>query len=172
MKLIFKCTSFETGHEMLHLLSSILLQFECLANDLEREFANDMLTRKIGEGPYGRDGYSIRDRFGQVIDEMLLASLAIAKNVGIDEHEFREAIDEVIGDSRIFDGQYDRYTHPGPLGPLESPKGTWWDNAPVAEPSEELLTLEKGRKRWWKPSEKKQDDEHRPRGKTGNGKRF
>ncbi len=141
----------ETGQELLGLLSGILLQFECLTADLEREFGNDVLTQKIGEGLLnGRVKYSLRDRFGLILDGLLNTSLEIAHKVGIDAHEFREAIDEVIGDSRVFDGQYDRYTCLGPLGPLESPKGTWWDNAPVVEVSEESLTLEKGDKRWWK----------------------
>ncbi len=154
MKVILKHTSTETGHRMLTLLSHTLVDLEGMANDLEREFGKDVLNRKIGELAEGSEcRYSLRDRFGSILDGLLLASLDIAGNVGIDDRQFREAIDQVIGDSRIFDGEYDQYSVAGPLGPLPPPdEHTWWDNAPVVKPPPpEQWTLEKGQKRWWRP---------------------
>jgi len=43
------------------------------------------------------------------------------------------AIDEVVGDSRIYDGEYDTYTS--------------------IYASVDTLELDKGYKRWWKPRE-------------------
>ena len=117
---------------MLDTIESIIVQLECMNIDLEHEFGDDILIKKIGKG--FKDGtckYSLRDRYGYICDRLLNTSLSIAQSLGVEEMEFRLAIDEVVGDSRIYDGEYDSYI--------------------ASSPSEDLLELEKGSKRWWKP---------------------
>lgn len=132
MKMLSDSKAKSIGQELIDLISSIILNFEGMNNDLQDKFGNDILTKKIGEG--FRDGkykYSLRDRYGSICDEVLNTSLSIADKLGIEGSEFRKAIDEAIGDSPVYDGEYDSYSAP--------------------YPSDELLELNKGLKRWWKP---------------------
>lgn len=132
MKIISGSKVTEKAQEMLDTIANIILQLECINSDLEHEFGDEILTKKIGEG--FKDGackYSLRDRYGAICDRLLNTSLSIAQSLGVDEKKFRLAIDEVVGDSRIYNGEYDTYS--------------------AISPSEESLELEKGFKRWWKP---------------------
>jgi hypothetical protein len=132
MKIISGSKATEKGQEILDTIASIILQLKCINNDLEHEFGDDVLTKKIGEGfKNGSCKYSLRDRYGVICDRLLNTSLSIAQDLGIDEKEFRLAIDEAVGDSRIYNGEYDTYS--------------------AISPSEESLELEKGIKRWWRP---------------------
>ena len=133
MKVILKSQTLKIANELLDIISSTIMAFESITADLEDEFGNEILNKKIGEG--FRDGefrYSLRDRYGGLCDQLLNCSLTIAKLVGVEESGFRKAVDERIGNSRIYDGEYDMYF--------------------ATEPSIELLELDKGSKRWWKPS--------------------
>jgi len=77
---------------------------------LEDEFGNDILTKKIGIGfKEGTCKYSLRDRYGDMCDRLLNTCLTIAQSLGFEGNEFGQAINEVVGDSRIYDGEYDRY---------------------------------------------------------------
>ncbi len=130
MKIILQPAEIE--REMLGLLSRILVMFEGLTIDLEHEFGDDVLIRKIGEGFLdGRMKYSLRDRFGLILTDLLNTSMELAQNVGIRDREFRQAIDEVIGESRVYDGQYDVWSG--------------------LSPSLESMEVDRGHKRWWKP---------------------
>lgn len=132
MKIISGSESTKKTQEMLDTIESIIVQLECMNSDLEHEFGDDILTKKIGKG--GKAGtwkYSLRDRYGAICDRLLNTSLSIAQTLGVEEKEFRLAIDKAVGDSRIYDGEYDSYI--------------------ASSPSEDSLELEKGSKRWWKP---------------------
>jgi hypothetical protein len=132
MKLITESKSGKIGQEMLDLIESIIVKLECLNNDLQYEFGNDILNKKIGEGfNEGACKYSLRDRYGSLLDKLLNTSLSIAKSIGVNETDFRNAIDELIGDSKIYNGEYDSYCS-------------------CTLPSEESLELDKGSMRWWK----------------------
>ncbi len=132
MKVLSEAKVTKIAQEMLDLISSTIVNLECMNNDVEHEFGNDILTKKIGKG--FKDGtcqYSLRDRYGAICDRLLCTGLTIAKSLSVDEKEFRQAINEIVGNSRIYDGEYDSY-----IG---------------LSPSEELMELNRGSKRWWKP---------------------
>ena len=134
MRIIFGSESNKIAQEMLDTFSSVLLWLRCMTSDMEHEFGCDILTKKIGEA--ARDDtikYSLRDRYGAICDRLLNTSLSVVKSLGVNEREFRMAIDEVVGDSRIYDGEYDTYTS--------------------IYASVDTLELDKGYKRWWKPRE-------------------
>lgn len=98
-----------------------------LNNDLRSHFGEDIINVKLTNNKYR---YSARDRFGSIFDKMLNSMLDISKHVGINERDFRESIEEVIGDNPIYDGEYDMYLS--------------------VTPSEEPY-LETGIKHWWRP---------------------
>ena len=131
MKAISESKVEKIAQEMLDLISSTILNLECMNVDMEHEFGNDILNKKIGEGfKGGACRYSLRDRYGAICDKLLSASLTIAKSLRIDENEFRQAIDEIVGNSRIYDGEYVSY-----IG---------------LSPSADSMELNRGSKRWWK----------------------
>ena len=131
MKIIVGSEGTKKAQEMLDTVSGVLMDLGCMTSDLEHEFGDDILTKKIGEGFMGGQcKYSLRDRYGSICDRLLGISLSIAQSLGVKEREFRMAIDEVVGDSRIYNGEHDTYS--------------------AISASEETLELEKGSKRWWK----------------------
>lgn len=132
MRLISNIQADEIGEEMLNLIESMIVNLECLNSDLEYEFGGEILTKKIGEGfNNGTCKYSLRDRYGRICDELLNTSFTIAHTLGVKDKEFRNAIDEVVGNSRVYDGEYDSYSS--------------------LSPSEESLEIDRGSRRWWKP---------------------
>ena len=67
MKIISGSEVTERAQEMLDTIASIILQLEGMNNDLEHEFGDEILTKKIGKGV--KDGackYSLRDRYGEL----------------------------------------------------------------------------------------------------------
>ena len=132
MKIITESKATKIAQDLLDLISSTIIDFECMTSDLEKQFGEDILTRKIGEGfKDGRFKYSLRDRYGAICDRLLNTSLTIAMILGIEDKCFRQAVDEAVGDSRVYNGKYDKYI--------------------ALTPSEESLELDRGSERWWKP---------------------
>ena len=92
---------------MLDTISSIIVQLECMSSDLEHEFGDDILTKKIGKGfKNGSYKYSLRDRYGAICDRLLNTSLSIAQTLGVEEKELdvkKKELSKKI--SEIFNGQ-------------------------------------------------------------------
>jgi len=140
VKIITRSEGTKMAQELLDTIGVVLAYLGCMTIDLEHEFGDDVLTKKIGEEirfAGGQDKFSLRDRYGSICDRLLNTSLSIAQSLGVGGREFRMAIDEVVGDSRIYNGEYDQYIaisiHSDVL------------------PDESEFEKRRGLKRWWKP---------------------
>jgi len=122
-----------------NLLKNIYLfhtQIEGLNEDLEFEFGPDLLNRRIGETKNDEKFYlTLRDQFGSIIERLIDQGLELVRELGLDEKDFRDNLDLILDNPKIYDGKFN-----------------YWMGY---YPSKESMKLETGTKRWWSRNNKK-----------------
>ena len=86
------------------------LYLELLNKDLEYEFGESILDKKIGESKFDDKFYfTLRDYFGSILDEIVHASFDEVKELGLNEDEFRDRLDHILNNPKLYDGSYNRW---------------------------------------------------------------
>jgi len=130
MKFISKSKRELVSKRLLNLLEHTHLSLALLNNDLEFEFGRSILNEKIGRTKNDDKFYlTLKDRFGQIIENIINESLNLVSDLDINDNNFRDDLDEILQNSNIFDGEFNSWSG--------------------VSPDIESMELETGQKNWW-----------------------
>jgi hypothetical protein len=136
LKIITESDKTKVGRYLLDIIADTILHLELMNYDLQNNLGVELLDKQIVDAPVdGMIGLTLRDRYGQLCDTIINRSLDIASILGFNNDDFRMGIDERVGNTKIYDGEYTQYYCLGP-----------------GDFSMERMEFSKGDKRWWAPS--------------------
>ena len=129
MKFITKSKTKKIESELEKMVLEIHFNFSMLAYELEREFGEDFINKKLNHDKEQEISFSLRDRIGVIMTELITRNLEITSILNLDQNNFRDKLDSILVQPKIYDGQYD----------------SWVGNYPESKSME----LERLPKKWW-----------------------
>jgi hypothetical protein len=130
MKILNTSLQKDISERLLHLINVTHIKLEGLNKDLEYEFGESMLNKKIGESKFDKKFHqTLRDEFGSVIEHLINEGLNLVYDLGLDDDDFRDKLDLIFKDSEIYNGAYNSWI------------GFY--------PNNDSLELDTGYKNWW-----------------------